>query len=139
MTRQPPITDSPWLWVLVYSFVPLVLLALISIVTQQYGKRQSRLERQYQARTRTAGDRTQAALPMDGAQSADVPPLDQASRGPAGGRPYSSADDTLISLVPLLVLFMAISCFAAVMLVREQRRWSRRYMPAAAGPQELSG
>ena len=50
--REPPITDSPWFWVLVFSVVALIALGAIS---GQYGKRQARLERQYQARERVRG------------------------------------------------------------------------------------
>ena len=47
--ETPPITDSPWFWVLLFSVVGLIALGGIS---GQYGKRQARLERQYQARER---------------------------------------------------------------------------------------
>jgi hypothetical protein len=51
--EKPPITDSPWFWALMFSVVALVALVAIS---GQYGKRQARLERQYQARERIQND-----------------------------------------------------------------------------------
>jgi hypothetical protein len=93
--QSPPITDSPWFWVLVFSLMGLGALAAIS---GQYGKRQSRLERQYQARERIAEDAV----------------------GDPGRREYSTSDATLIPLWPLAVGLGGVVLFASVMLVRER-------------------
>lgn len=94
---KPPLTDSPWLWALLFSVVGLVLLIAIS---GQYGKRQARIERQYQARERIG---------------------DNAVNDPE--RPqYATPDNTLVPIWPLAVLLVAAAIGAAVMLQREQRR-----------------
>jgi hypothetical protein len=97
MSEKPPITDSPWFWVLLFSLMGLVALVAIS---GQYGKRQSRLERQYQARERIAADAV-----------ADPERRD-----------YSMPGDTLIAIWPLAVVLTGVAVFAGVMLVRERRK-----------------
>jgi hypothetical protein len=94
---NPPITDSPWFWVLLFSAVGLILMLLFS---GQISKRQSRLDRQYQAR-----DRVQ----------------DQAIGDPAR-REYSSPENTLIPIWPLAVTLITAILVSVVMLVRRQRR-----------------
>ena len=44
-----PLTDSPWFWVLAFSLMALAVLAVL-VFSGKYGKRQTRLELQYQAR-----------------------------------------------------------------------------------------
>ena len=97
MSQRPPITDSPWFWVLLFSLVGIVALAAIS---DQYGKRQARLERQYQARERIAED---------------------AVADPER-RPYSMPGDTLVSIWPLAIVLGGVAVFAAVMLRRDHQR-----------------
>jgi hypothetical protein len=97
---KAPITDSPWFWVLVFSLMGLGALVAIG---GKYSQRQSRLERQYQARERVREDA-----------------LDDPAR-----REYSSPEQTLIPLWPLAILLIAVAAGAAVMLDRE-RRGSRR-------------
>jgi hypothetical protein len=111
MNEMPPITDSPWFWAMVYSAVPLVALALLS---GKYAARQSQLERQYQGRQRMA----------DGAASETAPAETNALAGDAEAesRPFSSPDDTLISLIPLVAIFALCAIGSAVMLYRERRR-----------------
>ena len=99
-SETPPITDSPWFWVFLFSLVGLVALAAIS---GQYGKRQARLERQYQARERLAED---------------------AVADPER-RAYSSPADTLVPVWPLAAGLGAVVVFAAVMLGREHQRRNR--------------
>jgi hypothetical protein len=96
MSQKSPITDSPWFWVLVFSLMGLVALVAIS---GQYGKRQSRLERQYQARERIAADA-----------------VEDPQR-----REYSTPGDTLIAIWPLAVVLAGVAVFAIVMLSREFR------------------
>ncbi len=97
MSKQAPITDSPWYWVLVFSLMGLIALGAIS---GQYGKRQARLERQYQARERIRDDAV----------------------GDSERREYASSDDTLVPLWPLAIPLLSAAAFAAVMLRRELRR-----------------
>ena len=102
-TSQPaPITDSPWYWVLLFSLMGLVALGAIS---GQYGKRQARLERQYQARERI----------RDHA-------LGDVAVGDPTRRDYSIADKTLIPIWPLAIPLGGVVVLAAVMLGREYRR-----------------
>jgi hypothetical protein len=98
-----PITDSPWFWVLLFSVVGLVALGGIS---GQYGKRQARLERQYQARERIRDDAV----------------------GDSTRRDYSAAEKTLIPIWPLAVVLGGVVVVAAVMLGREHQR--RRHEPS---------
>jgi hypothetical protein len=94
---KPPLTDSPWFWVLLFSVVGMVSLVVIS---GQYGKRQARIERQYQARERIG---------------------DNAVNDPT--RPeYATPDNTLVPIWPLGVLLVAAAMLAAVMLQRERSR-----------------
>jgi hypothetical protein len=101
-SEKPPITDSPWFWLLAFSGVALIALVTIS---GQYGKRQARLERQYQARERIA----------EGAVG------DGATSDPAR-REYASPDNTLVPLWPLAIPLVGVAGFAAVMLRRQVRR-----------------
>lgn len=102
MSEQAPITDSPWFWLLLFSVVGLVALAAIS---GQYGKRQARLERQYQARERI----------RDGA-------IGNSAVGDPARRDYSSPDQTLVPIWPLAVVLCGLIVFAAAMLRRDHQR-----------------
>lgn len=94
-TGKPPVTDSPWFWVLMFS---LIGIAAIVAISGQYGKRQARLERQYQARERIAENAV----------------------GDKERQEYSSADDTLIPLWPLAAGLAAVAVTAGGMLWRER-------------------
>ncbi len=102
MSEQAPVTDSPWFWVLLFSVVGLIALGGIS---GQYGRRQARLERQYQARERIAEGEVG----------------DRADRDPAR-RDYATPQHTLIPIWPLAALLAGVIVLAAVMLRREHRR-----------------
>jgi len=107
---QFPITDSPWFWVLVFSLMGLGALVAIG---GKYRERQSRLERQYQARERAR---------------------ENALSDPAR-REYSSPEETLIPLWPLAVLLIAVGVGAGVMLWREYRGRGRPgSLPNAGAP-----
>jgi hypothetical protein len=111
--KATPITDSVWFWILVYSSVPLIGLALLSA---QYAKRQSRLERQFQGHM-AAAERNEKQV------AADQPNADSDSKPEAENpREYSSPEDTIIPLTPLALLFLAIAGFAGWKLARERRR-----------------
>jgi hypothetical protein len=102
---RPPLTDSPWFWVLAFSLMALLALAAMS---GKYGQRQAREELKYQASERIAsGERGDAA-------SSDA----------SGRRPYSSPGQTLIPLWPLAVIMVAISLIALTMLRRDLRRYN---------------
>jgi hypothetical protein len=116
MDNRPPITDSPWFWVLMFSLMGMGALAAIS---GKYGKRQAGIERQYQARERVA-----EAGPEGAAQTAP--------------RPYSTADDTLIPLWPLAVVLGAIAVSATAMLVRGKLQLDRSET-AESSPEEALG
>jgi hypothetical protein len=102
---QSPLTDSPWFWVLAFSLM--ALLALVAI-GGKYGRRQTRLELQYQARERVA-DRRAAVNNPDAAARID----DQAPQ-----REFASPGDNLIPLWPLAAVLVLVSIFSAVMLSR---------------------
>lgn len=97
MSAERPITDSPWFWVLLFSVMGVVALGAIS---GQYGKRQVRLERQYQARERLADD---------------------AVGDPERGD-YSEPGDTLVPIWPLAIVLAGVAIIATVMLIRDRRR-----------------
>jgi hypothetical protein len=110
---RPPITDSPWFWVLAFSLMGLLALFVIG---GKYGRRQAGMERQYQARERIA-----AAGP-EGA--AELSP-----------RPYATPDDTLIPLWPLSVALGAAAILATIMLVRGRLK----KVTAEQSPEEAHG
>jgi hypothetical protein len=106
---QSPITDSPWFWVLVFSLM--ALLALLAI-GPKYGRRQTRLELQYQARERIAERRATENKPEVAARIDDQ----------TGGREFASPGDNLIPLWPLAAVLVLIAIFSAVMLGRGRGR-----------------
>src|SRR5262245_7934448 len=92
-----PTTDSPWFWVLLFCVVGLLFLVIFS---GQIGKRQARLERQYQARERVMED---AVSDPD-------------------RREYATPDNTLVTIWPLEVLLIGAAIGAAGMLWRQHQR-----------------
>ena len=90
-SRAAPITDSPWFWVLAFSLM--ALLALVAI-GGKYGRRQTRLELQYQARERIA-DRASTANNSAAAARRDDPPR---------RREFATPGDNLIPLWPLAAI-----------------------------------
>lgn len=105
MTSQPspPLTDSPWFWVLAFSLMALVALAAMN---GKYGRRQSALERQYQARDRVAAGETGPT----------------AAGGDTGRRPYAMPGQTLVPLWPLALIMVAIALVSGAMLWRGRGR-----------------
>lgn len=105
---RAPVTDSPWFWVLAFSLM--ALLALVAIGAK-YGRRQTRLELQYQARERTAERRAAANNSPANARS------DDRTR-----REFASPGENLIPLWPLAVVLFLVSIFSAIMLGRGRGR-----------------
>ena len=110
----PPVSESPWFWVLIFSLMGLLALAAIH---GKYGQRQAGLERQYQARERTA---EQVAATSDRATA------DESSQATANGSvpvpEYALPGHNLISIWPLAVLLAVVSAAAGVMLSRERKK-----------------
>src|SRR5262245_17856842 len=107
---QLPLTDSPWFWVLAFSLTALGALAAISF-SGWYGKRQTRLERQYQARERVAEKLTAENNPAAGERTDDS----------EARRPFATPGNNLITLWPIAVLLGAVATVAATMLYRASR------------------
>jgi hypothetical protein len=106
---RAPVTDSPWFWVLAFSLM--ALLALVAIGTK-YGRRQTRLELQYQARERIAERRA----------AANNSPADARRNDQTGQREFASPGDNLIPLWPLAVVLFLVAIFSAIMLSRGRGR-----------------
>lgn len=122
MDSKPPITDSPWFWVLLFSGMALGALVAMG---PKYGGRQSRLELQYQARERIAAER--ARLSTDGSASRDINAADRVggeSRADERGerRALASPGATLIPLWPLGAVLVLVMLGSVAMLLREYRR-----------------
>jgi hypothetical protein len=97
---RPPLTDSPWFWVLAFSLMALLALAAMN---GKYGRRQSREERKYQAAERIAAGETGS----------------DASSEATNRRPYSAPGEILIPLWPLALVLFVIALVASAMLRRE--------------------
>jgi hypothetical protein len=105
---RPPVTDSPWFWVMMFSTMALAALLAIG---PKYGGRQARLERQYQARERIVAEQT-------GNSRAHSERIDhQAER-----REFATADDTLVPLWPLAAILSFVAILSAIMLYRGRGR-----------------
>jgi len=102
---SPPITDSRWLWALLFSLFGLLLLAIIS---HKYSRVQANIERKYQARERVAEKLGAENNPELGIRI-DVP---------EARREFATPGDQLIPLWPLAALLGLISIVAAAMLYR---------------------
>jgi hypothetical protein len=109
-SERPPIFDSPWFWLLLFS---LMGLGAIGAIHGKYGRRQAGIERQYQARDRVARG---VAV-----EQSDLLPADQGD-GSAGPRPYSMPGENLIPLWPLAVVIGSVAAFSALMLMHDRRR-----------------
>jgi hypothetical protein len=108
--QSPPVTDSPWFWVLVFVLVGLVGLAAIH---DKYGKRQAGIERQYQARERTA----EQVAAVGNANSGDGKAAEDVAL-PA----YATPGHNIISILPLFAILSVVGVVAAFMLSRERKR-----------------
>jgi hypothetical protein len=106
---RPPITDSPWFWVLIFSLMALGALAAIS---GKYGRRQANIEQKYQARERIAEERAARNNPDDGTRSDDR----------LGPRQFATPGDTFVPLWPLAAILVVVALVAAIMLYRGRGR-----------------
>jgi hypothetical protein len=102
---QSPLTDSPWFYVLAFSLMALLALAVIG---PKYGRRQAVDERKYQARQRIEDERA-ARINPDAEPRKDVL---------ADRRQYSMPGDTLVPLWPLAAILSVATLFAGYMLHR---------------------
>jgi hypothetical protein len=107
---KAPLTDSPWFWVLLFSLFALGALAVL-VFSGWYGKRQTRLELQYQARYRVAEKITAENNPAGGERTDDL----------EARRPFATPGNNLITLWPLAVLLGIVAAVAATMLYRASR------------------
>jgi hypothetical protein len=116
--HRPPLTDSPWFWVLTFSVMALGALAAIN---GKYGSRQTVIERQYQARDRIGVLGEVANNSLEQAQH----------DRPTTRRDFASPDENLIPLWPLAALLVAIAAFAGFMLYRGRGRPGSRPAPSS--------
>jgi hypothetical protein len=109
MTAQErlSITDSPWFWVLAFSMMSLLAVAVLSF-SGKYDRRQSVDEVKYQARERVA-EKLAAENNSQQAQRID---------DPEARRPFATPGNKLIPLWPLAVLLAVVAMVAAAMLYR---------------------
>lgn len=109
--RNPksPVSDSIWFYVLVFS---LMALLAISVIGPKYGRRQSAMDRKYQARERIEEQRAARHNPGEAIRNDEL----------AVQRQFATPGDTLVPLWPLAVVLSATSLFALVMLLRSLRR-----------------
>jgi hypothetical protein len=121
--QRPPITDSPWFYVLVFSLM--ALLALV-VIGPKYGRRQSALERKYQARERIE----------DARQARNISGTNSRTDELAARRRFATPGDTLVPLWPLAAILVVVVLFAGYMLRRgrgvRQAQPSRRLATASS-------
>lgn len=115
---RPPVTDSPWFWVLAFSLMGIIALAALN---GKYSRRQANIERQYQARERVA-----EKLGAENNPDLGVRIDDSEAR-----RAYATPGDQLIPVWPLAALLSLISIVAAAMLYRGHRGRGRPGSPDA--------
>jgi hypothetical protein len=109
VATKTAITDSPWFWVL--AFTLMALLALV-VISGKYGRRQSNIERQYQARERVAEELAAANNPAGSSRIEDQAPR----------RDFATPADKLIPLWPLATILILVAIVATVMLCRGRGR-----------------
>jgi hypothetical protein len=102
------VTDSPWFWVLIFSVMGLLALAVIG---GKYARRQANIERQYQARERVA---ERIATENNPAATDRIEDSD-------ARREYATPGDQLLPIWPLAVLLGIVVVVAAAMLYRGHR------------------
>ena len=108
-----PLTDSPWFWVLLFSLFALAGLAVL-VFSGWYGKRQTRLELQYQGRYRVAEKIT----------AENNPKANERTDNLEARRPFATPGNNLITVWPLAMLLGTVAVVSAVMLYRTRRALS---------------
>lgn len=102
---RPPITDSPWLWSLLFTAVGL---AALLATGGRFGRRQASIENKYQARSAIASGRLERD-PEGGPARTVGEPLE-----------YSTPQRTMIPLWPLEILLGVVAATSLGMLLRER-------------------
>lgn len=113
--EQPPLTDSPWFWTLAFVLTAIAGLAVLSF-SGWYGKRQTRLELQYQARERVAEKINAENNPAAAERTDDLD----------ARRSFATPGNNLIKIWPLAVLLGIVAAVATTMLYRTSRPGSGR-------------
>jgi hypothetical protein len=108
-TVSLPITDSPWFWLTLFSAVGL---AALLATGGKFGKRQSGIERRYQAR-----DWQARALERENGPEKAVGENPQAEPGKAAVPDYSTPEKTIVGLWPLACVLGALCVTSLVLLV----------------------
>ncbi len=108
-----PVTDSPWFWILAFSLAGLLALAVIG---GKYSRRQTNIERNYQARERVAQRVTAEAQAANNSGAASRTDDSEARRE------YASPGNRLVPIWPLAVLLTLVSIAAAGMLYRQRAK-----------------
>jgi hypothetical protein len=108
--RVPPITDSPWFWVFLFSAFALVLVAIFG---GKYRDRQALMDRRYQARDRVMNDEPVADQ------------LENQIQGHAEvtRRPFVTPDKPLIPIWPLVVFLLSALAIAGYKLRQQRDRY----------------
>lgn len=109
VSKQQPITDSPWFWFMLFTTVGM---STLLITGGKFGKRQAEIERKSQARTALA-----SGLEI----TEDATGRKIAVKVPE----YSRPGMTKVRLKPLLITFGIIWAVSVVMFVRERVGMSR--------------
>lgn len=113
MTTEPthaaktlePISDSPWLWAALFTGVGL---AALLATGGKFGKRQARIENQYQARAAVASGRLQVDEGGSGRKST------------AGAPKYTTPERTAVPIWPLEIVLGLICTVSFLMLLRQR-------------------
>jgi hypothetical protein len=106
--ERPPVTDSLWYWVLVFS---LMALAALVAIGPKYGRRQAGLELKYQARERIAAEQAAGNNSAPDGRSDEI----------ADRRELARPEDTLVPLWPLAAILAVVALVSWVMLLKRGR------------------
>jgi hypothetical protein len=107
---KPPITDSPWFWVCIFSAFALFLFWWFG---GKYGDRQAQLERRFQASDRV----------MNNAPVADRPETQVPGHVDMNRRRFVTPEDPLIPIWPLIVLLLSAIAVSGYKLFRQRQRY----------------
>jgi hypothetical protein len=106
---QPaPVTDSPWFWVLTFSLMALFILVLMG---PKIGRRQAKIELNYQARERVAAEQEAGNNPNPGERSDEL----------ADRQAFATPEDTLVPLWPLATILLVVVLVSWYMLFTRGR------------------